>query len=301
VIIIGNDHDAAQSTRYPAIWPPPAVCLPERRLSPGVTHQGGPGRRAFAALAQAAWMLADTLFRRSWAGLRASAKLASIADGQGGELTVQPRFCSGRDGAQRRRLVGIAAPGSWRADLQESRFRNFTGDPSMSQRIPQAMAEKFAAVTALTDAFCEHALNDEYRQLIHRLVGTLARKRPSPLLRGTEKVWAAAAVHAVGRINFLDDPAQTPHCRPSAIFQFFGVAESTGQNKSREIREMLKMGSLSPDWTLPSRLARNPLVWMLNIDGVLVDIRHAPIELQRLAFAKGLIPFIPAEQMEPTA
>ena len=64
---------------------------------------------------------------------------------------------------------------------------------------------------------------------------------------------------------------------------------------------MLKMGSLSPDWTLPSRLARNPLVWMLNIDGVLVDIRHAPIELQRLAFAKGLIPFIPAEQMEPTA
>ena len=94
----------------------------------------------------------------------------------------------------------------------------------MSQRIPQAMAEKFAAVTALTDAFCEHALNDEYRQLIHRLVGTLARKRPSPLLRGTEKVWAAAAVHAVGRINFLDDPAQTPHCRPSAIFQFFGVA-----------------------------------------------------------------------------
>ena len=67
----------------------------------------------------------------------------------------------------------------------------------MSQRIPQAMAEKFAAVTALTDAFCEHALNDEYRQLIHRLVGTLARKRPSPLLRGTEKVWAAAAVGVI--------------------------------------------------------------------------------------------------------
>jgi len=40
---------------------------------------------------------------------------------------------------------------------------------------------------------------------------------------------------------------------------------------------------------------------MLNIDGVLVDIRHASVELQWLAFAKGLIPFIPGEQVEPTA
>ena len=31
--------------------------------------------------------------------------------------------------------------------------------------------------------------------------------RPSPLLRGMEKVWAAAAVHTVGRINFLNDPS----------------------------------------------------------------------------------------------
>ena len=87
--------------------------------------------------------------------------------------------------------------------------------------------------------------------MIHQVVGALARKRPSPLLRGTEKVWAAAAVHAVGRINFLDDPSQTPHCKPRVIYDFFGIAESTGQNKSREIREALGMGSFSPDWTLP--------------------------------------------------
>jgi len=38
------------------------------------------------------------------------------------------------------------------------------------------MAEKFSAVTVLTDAFCEKHLNDEYRVLIHRVVGTLAKK-----------------------------------------------------------------------------------------------------------------------------
>ena len=155
------------------------------------------------------------------------------------------------------------------------------------------MAEKFAAIAALTDAFCEKHLNEEYRQLIRHVVGALARKRPSPLLKGKENVWAAAATHSVGRVNFLDDSSQNPHCKPKIIYEFFGIAESTGQNKSKEIRDVLKMGPMSPDWTLRSRLADNPMVWMLQVDGLMIDIRRAPIELQRLAFEKGLIPFIP--------
>ncbi len=167
---------------------------------------------------------------------------------------------------------------------------------SSPEKIPRTMAEKFAAVTALTDAFCEKQLNDEYRTLIHRVVGSLARKRPSPLLKGKENVWAAAAVHAVGRVNFLDDPSQFPHCKPKIIYEFFGIAESTGQNKSKEIRETLRMGPMSFEWTLPSRLADNPMVWMLRVNGLTIDIRQAPAELQRLAYEKGLIPFIPAER-----
>lgn len=167
---------------------------------------------------------------------------------------------------------------------------------SPTERIPRAIADKFAAITTLTDAFCEKQLNDEYRVLVHRVVGSLARKRPSPLLKGKENVWAAAAVHAVGRVNFLDDPSQVPHCKPKILYEFFGIAESTGQNKSKEIREALRMGPMSPDWTLPSRLADNPLVWMLQVNGLMIDIRQAPAELQRLAYEKGLIPFIPAER-----
>lgn len=160
------------------------------------------------------------------------------------------------------------------------------------------MAEKFAAITTLTDAFCARHLNEEYRQVIQQVVGALARKRPSPLLKGKENVWAAAALHAVGRVNFLDDPSQTPHCKPKAIYEFFGIGESTGQSKSKEIRNVLKMSPLSPEWTLPSRLAGNPLVWTLQVNGLMIDIRRAPIEMQRLAFEKGLIPFVPAERIE---
>jgi hypothetical protein len=35
------------------------------------------------------------------------------------------------------------------------------------------MAEKFAAITALADAFCAKQLNEEYRVLIHRVVASL--------------------------------------------------------------------------------------------------------------------------------
>lgn len=171
---------------------------------------------------------------------------------------------------------------------------------SSTEKIPSALAAKFSAITALTDAFCAKHLNDEYRVLIHRLVGSLARKRPSPLLRGKENVWAAAAVHAVGHVNFLDDPSQVPHCKSKILYESFGVAESTGQNKSRQIREALRMGPMSPEWTLPSLLADNPLVWMLQINGLMIDIRRAPAELQRLAYEKGLIPFIPAKRSDPT-
>ncbi len=167
---------------------------------------------------------------------------------------------------------------------------------SSSEKIPKAMTDKFAAIAALVDLFCAKHLNEEYRQTIHRVVGALARKRPSPLLRGKENVWAAAAVHAVGRVNFLDDASQTPHCKPKVIYEFFGIAESTGQNKSKEIRDLLKMGPMSAEWTLPSRLADNPMVWLLQVNGFTVDIRGMPLEVQQMAFDKGLIPFVPAER-----
>ncbi len=192
------------------------------------------------------------------------------------------------------------ADGVFVGSLIRENFASLSADSTMSEKIPNALAEKFTAITTLTDKFSAEYLNEEYRQMIHRVVGALARKRPSPLVRGKENVWAAAAVHAVGRINFLDDASQSPHCKPKVIYEFFGIAESTGQNKSKEIRDLLKMGPMSPTWTLPSRLADNPMVWLLQVNGLMIDIRHAPVELQYVAYEKGLIPYVPAER-EPSA
>ena len=89
---------------------------------------------------------------------------------------------------------------------------------SPAERILRAIAEKFAAITALTDAFCEKQLNDEYRVLIHRVVGSLARKRPSPLLKGPEesdKFVVMAALNLVGCIAFVPLPRRRNRARRS--------------------------------------------------------------------------------------
>lgn len=40
------------------------------------------------------------------------------------------------------------------------------------------------------------------------------------------------------------------------------------------------------------------MVWMLEVNGLLMDIRQVPTELQRLAYEKGLIPYVPADRQE---
>jgi hypothetical protein len=154
------------------------------------------------------------------------------------------------------------------------------------------------AVVGLTDAFCKDFLNEEYAEACRKLAGVLARKRPSPLLQGKLETWACGIVRTIGRVNFLDDSSRTPHLKLPQIDKAFGVAGSTGQGKSQLIRKMLRIHQFDHRWTLPSMMDDSPLIWMLEVNGFLMDIRHAPRELQESAFEKGMIPYIPADRAE---
>ena len=79
----------------------------------------------------------------------------------------------------------------------------------------------------------------------------------------------------------------------SDIHLFFGVSRNTAQGKARRIQESLNIHPFSLQWTLPSRADSNPLLWMLEINGVTVDIRHLPVDVQEIAHQKGLIPYVP--------
>lgn len=73
----------------------------------------------------------------------------------------------------------------------------------------------------------------------------------------------------------------------------FGLSKSTVGNKAKQIKDLLQIGVFDPDWTLPSKIEQNPLAWMITVNGLIVDARHAPRALQEEAYRKGLIPYLP--------
>ncbi len=164
---------------------------------------------------------------------------------------------------------------------------------STSQQVPKELQARFDEITHLTDAFSQRYLNDEYARLCRELTATLCRKRPSPLARGKASTWACGILHALGMVNFLFDSSQTPHIAASQIWEYFELSSSTMQAKSKQIRDLLGMYPMDPDWSISSMIDQNPLIWMLEVNGLIIDVRHAPRELQEAAFRQGLIPYIP--------
>lgn len=167
-----------------------------------------------------------------------------------------------------------------------------TADPL---RIPNAMRATVDPLLEWVDGFCATHLDEEYGRLSRKMTAKLARKRPSPLLRGDLRIWAASIVYTVGQVNFLTDPTQTPHLTTEQFSEVSGVAKSTLASKSRLIRDTLNTGQFDPEFCRRDLLAENPLAWMIEVNGLIVDARMLPPEIQAEARRRGLIPDPEAE------
>ena len=173
-------------------------------------------------------------------------------------------------------------------------------------KVPVASLPVFNEITAITSRFCAEHLDEEYARLCVKLAARLARKRPSPLLRGDRRIWAAGIVYAVGRVNFLADPAQRPHLRTDELADLLEVKQTTMANKGRLIMDTLGIGLMEPEYSRSDMLDQNPIVWMIRVDDLIVDARWLPEALQVQAWQRGLIPYVPAhatsgDPAEPSA
>jgi hypothetical protein len=168
--------------------------------------------------------------------------------------------------------------------------------PSDEPPVPAAVRPAYEAILGRVEAFCRAHLNAEYEALCRKLAGVLARKRPSPLLSSKPESWASGIVRVIGWVNFLGDPTQPHHMKMTDIDRGFGISEATGSAKAKTIRDLRKIHPLDPEWTLPSRMDENPMAWMIQVNGLIVDARQMPGEIQEEAFRRGLIPYIPADR-----
>jgi hypothetical protein len=163
-------------------------------------------------------------------------------------------------------------------------------------KVPKKMQEKFDAIVALTDQVCQEHLNEEFAHLARQARAALCRKRPSPLVSGRVNSWACGIVYALGFVNFLFDRSQEYYISAADLCAAFGVAKGTGYAKSKIVRDTLKMVQADPNWYLPSKMDENPRAWLIMVNGLIVDARRLPRDIQEVAYEKGLIPYIPGRR-----
>ena len=173
-----------------------------------------------------------------------------------------------------------------------------TKSKAAQMHVPKKNRQLFEQIVELIEAFCDAHLNENYKELCEHMAGEICRTH-LPLSSSSPADWAGGIVHAVGWVNFLHDPKQSPHMTSAQLAEELGVSKETMAEKSKIIRNKFDLMQLDPDWCLPELLIDNPLVWMFDVDGLIMDIRTASRDVQQEAYEMGLIPFIPADKQEP--
>lgn len=164
-----------------------------------------------------------------------------------------------------------------------------------NRSVPKAVRPRYEAIIAVTDAVCMDHLDEEYAELAREAAARLARKRPSPLSQGRAKSWACGIVYAMGRVNFLFDKSDEPRLGASELCALFDVSIGTGSAKARAVLDALGAFPMDPRWSTSRVLEINPLVWFVEVDGLLIDSRRLPRSMQEELVSVGIIPYVPEQ------
>jgi Domain of unknown function (DUF6398) len=168
-------------------------------------------------------------------------------------------------------------------------------------KVPKELRPVVEEIVGITNSVCLSVLDEEYADLARRVVAKLARKRPSLLRAGRRATWAAGVVYALGHVNFLSDPASEPCVTGDQLGAAFGVAKSTMNSKARQVRDLLRISHFSLEFQRADVAAQNPLAWIIDVNGLAVDARHVPPDIQAEAFQRRLIPYLLALGPDETA
>jgi hypothetical protein len=154
----------------------------------------------------------------------------------------------------------------------------------------QKIEEQKQKILELLRDFCTKKLDEEYAELAERLTQKLGRKRNVPFATGQPAIWAAAIIHALGTINFLFDKSFEPYISIDDINNFFGTSKSTTGNKSKQIRDLLKLDRWDKEFSTKKMQDSNPFANLVMVDGFFVPPNSIPEQYQlivRQARAEG--------------
>ena len=136
------------------------------------------------------------------------------------------------------------------------------------------LKEREARIAEMAAAFCREKLNEECAELCVKLVQKLGRKRSNPLQSGRLEIWAAAAVYTICSINFIFTKDSKLTLSSSEVCEYFGTSSSTTSQKSRTIKDLLKISQcFDPNFSLNEILANNPFSRLFMSNGfIMLDL-----------------------------
>ena len=132
----------------------------------------------------------------------------------------------------------------------------------------QQLKQREASIIELAADFCNEHLDEECSQLCTKLIQKLGRKRSCPLQSGRLEIWAAAAVYTICSINFMFSKSSRLSLSSSDIANYYGASGSTIAQKSRVIKDLLKICNVfDPDFSLKEIAEHNPFNHLVMRNG----------------------------------
>jgi len=166
-----------------------------------------------------------------------------------------------------------------------------------SRKISESEKAVFESIVELTRSFCLQFPDGDFAEICEEMIrGTFDAS--DCMMRGRPESWAAGTLYTVAWINFLHRKDTKSGLDAETIAQTYDVSTSTIHSKSKALRQALDLIQLDPAYTLPEMLNENPFIWLMNINGTMVDIREASPEILEAAFVEGLIPYIPSKNKD---
>ena len=110
-----------------------------------------------------------------------------------------------------------------------------------AEGVDQVKAYEVNAIDSMIEAFGSKHFDTLYTDLAFRLRQMIDGNRQLSTSSGSEKIWAAAIIYAIGQLNFLFDPETEPCISPDEICEFFNTKKSTVSNKASLIRKELDL------------------------------------------------------------
>ena len=108
-------------------------------------------------------------------------------------------------------------------------------------KVPQKRRGRFTHIAESIVKFGHQHLDDEITGFALELWARVCRKKDAICERGKPEVWAASAVHAIARMNFLYDRTKPNHIEFGDVCDHFGTKKTTVGNKATQIERTLKL------------------------------------------------------------